>query len=122
MPLRTAARRFSHGSAVSACQPPPAICLHCLFSPHGSGREWLPQAAIVLGFVLLAPVGYLYLVSGLVVPQPWLAGLWVAWVALTVDAVRHRKQAWRVLATPVVAIVIWVGVVMLGGALLRWTA
>ena len=86
------------------------------------GRQWLTQAAKVLGFVLLAPVGYLFLVSGLVGPQPWLAGPWVAWVALTVHAVRHRKQAWRVLAAPVVAIVIWVGVVMLGGTLLHWTA
>ncbi len=76
----------------------------------------------VLGFVLLAPVGYLYLVSGLVVPQPWLAGLWAAWVLLTLYALRHRAQPWRVLATPLIGVLLWVGVVMGGGALLDWTA
>lgn len=83
---------------------------------------WTARAATVVGFVLLAPVGFLYVVSGLVVPQPWLAGLWAFWAALTVYAVRHRTEPWRVLATPVIAVLVWVGVVMLGGALLDWTA
>ena len=85
-------------------------------------RRWTARAGTVLGFVLLAPVGYLYVVSGLVVPQPWLAGLWAAWVLLTLYAVRHRSEPWRVLATPVAAVLLWVVVVMVGGALLHWTA
>jgi hypothetical protein len=83
---------------------------------------WTGRVATVVGFVLLAPVGFLYVVSGLVVPQPWLYGLWAAWLGLAAYAFQHRAEPWRVLATPVVAVLLWVGVVMVGGALLGWTA
>lgn len=83
---------------------------------------WAPRAVTVLGFALFAPVGFLYLVSGLVVPQPWLALLWAIWVALLAYAVAHRHRPGVVLATPLAAALLWVAVVRFGGAVLNWTA
>lgn len=75
-----------------------------------------------LGAVLMLAVGYVYVASGLVVPGPWVLLLWALWIVMARDAWRHRRRPWRVLATPVVAAVVWVVVVSLGGALLGWTA
>ena len=83
---------------------------------------WAAGGLTAVGFVLLGLAGFVYLVSGLVVPLPWLIGLWGVWVALAVHAVRRRRQPWTVLATAGVAAVVWVAVVSLGGALLDWTA
>ncbi|MGH9226910.1 MAG: hypothetical protein ACRD2W_24705 [Acidimicrobiales bacterium] len=82
----------------------------------------IARAARVVGFALLIPAGLLYAASGLVVPMPWLVGLWLAFVALAVYAVRHRTEPWRVLTVPVGAVVLWFVVVSAGGALLDWTA
>ena len=76
----------------------------------------------VLGFVLLVPVGLLYLASGLVVPQPWLTALWAVGAGVVAYAVRNRRRPGLVLAAPVVAVLVWVGAVSLGEALLDWTA
>ena len=78
--------------------------------------------ARVAGFVLLVPVGILYLVSGLVVPLPWLVGLWALGVGLVVYAVVNRRRPWHVLAVPFVAVALWVAIVSLGDAFLDWTA
>ena len=83
---------------------------------------WAARTARVLGFVLLVPVGILYLASGLVVPQPWLVGVWALGIAMVVYAVWQRHRPWRVLATPIVAVLVWVAVVTLGDVLLDWTA
>lgn len=83
---------------------------------------WVTRGATILGFALLLLVGFLYVVSGLVVPQPWLTGLWVFWVVLALYAVRHRTTPWRVLVAPVVGILVWLVFITVGGALLDWTA
>lgn len=76
-----------------------------------------------LGIVAHSGVGYVYLAAGLVVPMPWLIGFLLLWLALLVLAIRlwRRKPLW-VLAIPVVAVLLLVGGVSLGGALLGWNA
>ena len=88
-------------------------------------RSWPPWAgtvATVVGFLLLVPVGILYLVSGLVVPLPWTALLWVLGLAFAAYAVVSRRRPGVVLAVPVVAVVAWVAIVSAGEALFGWTA
>ena len=75
-----------------------------------------------LGFALLVPVGILYLASGLVVPLPWLAGMYALFAALVVAAVGFRDRPWRVLAVPLVGVLLWGGIVSAGEALFDWTA
>jgi hypothetical protein len=76
----------------------------------------------VLGYMLLLVAGFFYLVSGLVVPAPWLIILWVLWVALAVYAIRNRHNPWRVFATPFVAGALWFIYVEGGSRLFGWTA
>lgn len=85
-----------------------------------------PRWHRVLGYLGIAAhvvVGYLYLVAGLVTPAPWLVGFLLAWVALLGVAIwLHRRHPLWVLAVPGVALILLVGGVSLGGALLGWTA
>jgi hypothetical protein len=83
---------------------------------------WVGSATTVLGFALFVPVSILFLVSGLVVPQPWLTMLWAVGAVFLAYAVANRHRPWIVLATPVAAILLWIAVVTLGGAFLNWTA
>ena len=85
-------------------------------------RVSIERGVTVLGFALLLPMAGLYLVSGLVVPLPWLAGVWALGVALVVAAVMARRRPWVVLATPFVGVFLWFVIVSLGGAFLDWTA
>ena len=78
-------------------------------------------AAIVAGLLML-PAGYLYLVSGLVVPEGYLLGLWVLFLGLlTVLVVLARRRSYWVLAIPVLAGVLWFVLLTLGERLLGWT-
>ena len=79
-------------------------------------------AMTVLGFALFAPVSILFLASGLVVPQPWLTMLWAVGAAFLGYAIVNRHRPWIVLAAPVAAILLWIALLTLGGALLNWTA
>lgn len=87
----------------------------------GSGRLrfWVPT---VVGFAGLLLVGVLYLSSGLVVPRPWVFAYWAAWPAFVAYAVIHRHQPWRVMATPAVALGVWMVTVSAGDAFGGWTA
>lgn len=78
--------------------------------------------AVVVGFGAHLAVGFFYGAAGLVVPGPYLFGLWLVWVALAVVAVRHRRRLGLVLAVPVLAAAILVATVSLGGAVLDWQA
>ena len=82
----------------------------------------LATVITVLGFLLLLVAGFFYLVSGLVVPAPWLIILWAMWVALAVYAIRNRHHPWRVLAIPFVAGGLWFIFVEGGSRLFGWTA
>lgn len=88
----------------------------------GKWPPWARRAATVAGFVLLAPVGLLYLGSGLVVPAPWVPAVWAVWVALAAGAVAFRRRPAVVLALPVVAVALWLAILSAGSALFGWTA
>ncbi|MGH2805921.1 MAG: hypothetical protein ACRDKT_01470 [Actinomycetota bacterium] len=77
---------------------------------------------VVLGFLLHLVAGFFYLVSGLVVPAPWLIILWILWIVLAAYAVRNRHHPWRVLGTPFVAGGLWFIYVEGGSRLFGWTA
>jgi hypothetical protein len=55
---------------------------------------------LVVGYVLLAVLSYLYLASGLVVPAPWLWGLWAVMVVLIGLSIRWWRRPVLVLASP----------------------
>ena len=77
----------------------------------------------VLALVLMLPIGFFYLTSGLVVPGPWLFVLWALYLALVVLAVRlTRRRSWWVAAVPVGAALLWWGFLTAGEALFGWTA
>jgi hypothetical protein len=85
-----------------------------------------PTWMLVAGFIGIAAhlvVGYFYLVAGLVTPVYGLVVLWIVWLALLALAIRmlRRHPLW-VLAVPLAALGILVGLVSLGGALLGWSA
>ena len=77
----------------------------------------------VIGIVLYLAVGFIFLVSGLVVPMPWLAVLWAVWAGGCYPLIRvfQTRRAW----TPLVAVaagLFWWGYLSLGSALFDWTA
>ncbi len=91
---------------------------------RGAGSE--PTAAqigmLLVGYLLLGALGYVYLASGLVVPAPWLAGLWIALLVLIVLAIRWWRRPLLVLALPVVGALFWFAFVQGLGSLFDWTA
>jgi hypothetical protein len=68
-------------------------------------------------------VGFVFLVSGLVVPWYVVPGLVAWWVVLAVVGVRvaRRRSRW-VAAVPLVAAASWGIVLMVGEAAFDWTA
>lgn len=68
-------------------------------------------------------VGYFYVVMGLVTPVYVLVPLLMLWVALFVAAMwLLPRRPVLVLAIPLAAAAVLVGVVAFGGAVLGWTA
>lgn len=68
-------------------------------------------------------VGILYLGSGLVMPYPWVFGMWVLWLGWTAVlfvAVRSAA-AWSPLV-PLGALGAWVLIVQIGEWVFGWTA
>jgi prepilin signal peptidase PulO-like enzyme (type II secretory pathway) len=76
-----------------------------------------------LSMIGMAGCFFLYAVSGLVAPWYGVVLLLAIWVVLFVVATRwwtpHPK---RTLLLPLVAIVVWFGVITLGEVLFDWTA
>ena len=89
---------------------------------RSQGARLLSTALFVVGITLHLALGYLYVISGLVVPTPFLFALWAAWGALLVVAFQLRDKPVWVLAAPVVGALLWVGVVLGLGTLLNWQA
>ncbi len=94
----------------------------------GTELEKPRPGAVAIGLAVVGVLGYLavgfvYLSSGLVVPFPWLAGLWAIWVggAFVMGRTLRQRPAWSVLV-PVAAFGIWIAVLLLGERLLGWTA
>jgi hypothetical protein len=75
-----------------------------------------------IALLLHLPVGYLYLVSGLVVPAVGLLPLGLLWAGLLVLLVRHRQRPFVSVAVPLGALGIWFGILWFGGTVLGWTA
>jgi hypothetical protein len=89
--------------------------------PDSAHGPW-PTVAAVVAFLLLAPVGFFYAASGLLMPGPWLFLLWVLFVVLVVLAVLlARRRSYWVLAVPVLGGAFWWGFVSAGEAWLGWT-
>jgi hypothetical protein len=87
--------------------------------PTGGWRSAVGWAGIALQVL----VGFLYLMSGLMVPAPWVAVLWLLWAALFAVAVRVRGR--RPVWTPLVAllsVVLWWAAISAGEMVLGWTA
>lgn len=82
----------------------------------------LDVGLLVAGYLLLLPLAYLYLVSGLVVPVPWLVPLWIAMVVLIVLAIRWWRRPVPVLILPFAGLAFWYAYVQGLGSLMDWTA
>jgi hypothetical protein len=93
-------------------------------SSTADGRSRLPgYIAAGLAMAVLAVVGVFYLSSGLMAPLWAVIGLMVFWGALVVLGVLwFRRHPLRVVALPVIAVLVWFGVLTLGERLLGWTA
>ncbi|MGI9609672.1 MAG: hypothetical protein ACR2NL_05195, partial [Acidimicrobiia bacterium] len=77
----------------------------------------------IVGIGLYVAVGILYVASGLVMPYPWVFGMWTLWLAglaVLVPVVREAP-VWTP-AVAVAALVLWVIIVQLGSWLFDWTA
>lgn len=86
-------------------------------------RRWIAAAVTAVGFLLMLPAGYAYLVmTHLVVPEPFLPALAVLYAVFVALAVAWRRRPWLVLAMPFVAVATLIFVVALGGAFLGWSA
>lgn len=91
-------------------------------SPTVSPRALGPTFAKVFGFLLLLGTGFFYLVSGLVVPFPYLFGMWAVWIVI-VGVTLMKRADWRVVAAaPFVSLSLWFAIVWAGGRFLGWTA
>jgi hypothetical protein len=77
---------------------------------------------LVVGYVLLGAIAYLYLASGLVVPAPWLWGLWAVGLVLIGLSIRWWRRPLLVLALPFVGALFWLAYVQGLGSLFDWTA
>lgn len=80
-------------------------------------------AAMVVAALAMIVVGWVFLVSGLVMPGWAVAALLVIWAGLVVVGVRlARSGSYAVLAIPIVAAAIWLLALWLGDVFLDWTA
>lgn len=91
--------------------------------PQGKGRPITETLARWLGLILFLPVSWLYLVSGLVAPFWAVLVLWATWLVILAGIIKAwRTRPWLVLAAPLVAFLIWAGVLWFGDQFLGWTA
>lgn len=81
----------------------------------------MPMLQVGALFLYLA-IGYLYVISGLAVPAPFLLSLWIAWAALLVIGLRHRDDLRYLVTIPLLAVTAWVAIVLGLGSLFNWQA
>lgn len=84
-------------------------------------RGPMPLAQLI-ALALHVAIGYLYVVSGLVVPGVFLFSLWAAWGALLIVGFQHRHDVRYLIAVPMLAAIIWAGIMLGLGSLLDWKA
>jgi len=77
----------------------------------------------IVGIALYLLVGVLYIASGLVIPYPWVFGMWVLWGVgwLLVIKVFQGSPPWTVVVS-LGAVALWAVIVQLGSWLFDWTA
>jgi hypothetical protein len=77
----------------------------------------------VVGIALYLAVGVFYLGSGLVMPYPWVFGMWALWLCglVVVARVFAESRKWTPVV-PVLAMVLWVAIVQMGSWIFGWTA
>lgn len=81
------------------------------------------RVAVIAGLLAFLASGFIYLTSGLVVPHPWLAILWVVWLLGMAGVARlTARWSWWVLATAPAAMAFWFLYLMVGEAALGWRA
>jgi len=81
----------------------------------------LRTTAAVSALVLMLPTGFLYLMSGLVVPAPDLYAMYALFAGLLVGAVLlARRRSWWVLGVPPAAAGLWFLLIRLGGQYWGW--
>ena len=78
--------------------------------------------AAVVAWLAMVPVGFFYAASGLLVPGPYLFGMWLLYLVLLVATfVLTRRRSFLVLLPPVIGGVLWWAIVSAGEAWLGWT-
>lgn len=88
----------------------------------GSGRA-LSLVVAGVAMAALVVVGFFYVASGLVAPLWAVVALMIVWLALVLIGIRwFWRHPWRLPALPVVAVLLWWGVLTLGERLLGWSA
>jgi hypothetical protein len=76
-----------------------------------------------LAMAAMAVIGLFYVSAGLVAPLWAVILLMIIWVGLVVIGVLwFRRRPFLVLLLPVIAVLVWFGVITLGEQLLGWTA
>lgn len=91
-------------------------------APEGRADSLTVTVLGWIGILLQLLVGFPYLVSGLIVPSPYLVGLWLLWAAFMVAAVlllRHHRAL--VPLVPAAALGTLIGLLALGTHFLHWT-
>ena len=78
---------------------------------------------VVIAVAAHVMVGVLYFASGLVIPYPWVFGMWVLWLgwAGVLFVTIRSAPAWSPLV-PVGALAMWVLIVLIGEWAFGWTA
>lgn len=83
----------------------------------------LRRIVATVGVALLLPLLYLFVTSGLVAPGLAVIGFLALWAVLVILAIRwFRTRPFLVLGLPFAGLLVWYAVLLLGDALLGWTA
>jgi hypothetical protein len=77
----------------------------------------------IAGIVLYLLVGILFIASGLVMPYPWVFGMWALWGTGWVLVVKaYQASPATTIIVPIGAAALWAVIVQLGSWLFDWTA
>ena len=75
----------------------------------------------MVALVLMLPVGFQYLLSGLVVPSPDIFGMYALFgLLLAGAALLARRRSWWVLALPPLSAGLWFLLITIGGRFWGW--
>jgi hypothetical protein len=90
--------------------------------PHSSSNR-TRQVLTAVALVLMAPIGFFYLTTGLVAPAPDVFGAYAVFGLLVAVAVHlARRRSWWVLTVPPVSVALWFLMLWVGESVLGWSA